>query len=596
MTTKVEIEKVAHSIARKHIQKDMDMNRLIVDFVKESNLTAEHAKRLVERCNTNAFKLKFAKTAQQDFEMADPEKVLAELSMETVLSPEEVLSRYYYDPEIEKAASVSPEIELTHRQQLNIVEHAIVHLKHKRDAFSGEGRDLIKEAATQSPDTPFEKIAEILLADTPSEEFRDIAIKFKISHSQETAAEKGIDALTKVAFDYRALGPVSGPAAKGVEKSVKKFLLSPKARKRWTKAIKGTATAVSGVGAGVGTFIGKNILTSNIYRSNALFEGTKAITSPFKNIKTHVGRLGGPRSIRKHAGTAGKAVAQFLPGWRSTLLFAGGLEGIHLAAKAIGKGIGQVQKQTAFRKMLEEHPDLNKTDLGKTKKYFNSLYRHAPDVAIDPLVAGQLVKNFHRFDGVDYQTVKDLRQTQAASSGTPSSFTDRLYQGVASGSKILGTGASPMNPVVDMLGTEKKAGITGIGTSKLETISGRTPEEVRRILQREAENEVRGKTVGGTAGLGGGAYAGYKILRKARLGRLPLAAGLAAFAFGGATLGGKLGGKTGKELSTLGHKTTRKVGWDPREDEIARATQKNIAKKPDGTYAHRLKRTVFLGI
>lgn len=88
------------------------------------------------------------------------------------------------------------------------------------------------------------------------------------------------------------------------------------------------------------------------------------------------------------------------------------------AAKKLGGGIALTMNKKEFDKsfdtILKNNPDLA-SNQQQVRGYFDVVSRHAPSLAKDPLVAESIVKNMNAFGGVDYNTVRGLRETEALS-------------------------------------------------------------------------------------------------------------------------------------------------------------------------------------
>jgi hypothetical protein len=90
------------------------------------------------------------------------------------------------------------------------------------------------------------------------------------------------------------------------------------------------------------------------------------------------------------------------------------------AAKKLGGGIALTMNKkefdSSFDTIMRNNPDLadNKQQV---RGYFDIVSRHAPSLAKDPLVAESIVKNMNAFGGVDYNTVRGLRETEALGKG-----------------------------------------------------------------------------------------------------------------------------------------------------------------------------------
>jgi hypothetical protein len=86
-----------------------------------------------------------------------------------------------------------------------------------------------------------------------------------------------------------------------------------------------------------------------------------------------------------------------------------------LAAKKLGGGIALTMNKREFDRsfdtIMKNNPDFA-SNKDQVRGYFDVVSRHAPSLAKDPLVAESIVKNMNAFGGVDYNTVRGLRQTE----------------------------------------------------------------------------------------------------------------------------------------------------------------------------------------
>jgi len=86
------------------------------------------------------------------------------------------------------------------------------------------------------------------------------------------------------------------------------------------------------------------------------------------------------------------------------------------AAKKLGGGIALTMNKkefdNSFDTIMKNNPDLAENKQ-QVRGYFDVVSRHAPSLAKDPLVAESIVKNMNAFGGVDYNTIRGLRETEA---------------------------------------------------------------------------------------------------------------------------------------------------------------------------------------
>jgi hypothetical protein len=74
------------------------------------------------------------------------------------------------------------------------------------------------------------------------------------------------------------------------------------------------------------------------------------------------------------------------------------------AAKLGQAAMDPVKKRIGFKRLMTESPELaDKEDMGTLKKYYNTLFRFAPNVAMDPLTASSFMKRNLEFKEVGIQ-------------------------------------------------------------------------------------------------------------------------------------------------------------------------------------------------
>jgi len=535
--TKLELERAAIRIARSHVSDGDDMNVKIANFVKEAGLTAEHAKRLTERCNTQAFKIQFKKTASQEFEMADTDVILGILNTPApIYNDPTVESMFNYGNEdISKAAEAPQQTTVRYDAQL-VADHISRIVQEKYDDCFVEARDLLKEArAIINPEETLEKTAEYLTS-MPNDHYQ-LAIKYKNRVDDLNLAK---EAMLKKEAIISAL--VNGAVA--------------------------TAGGVVGGGAKLVGKLGFNKTVTGVFGGMAAHDGLKK--------GKYEGSLGKIASIDK--------TAKKMPLWQSVALAAAGMtaldHGVDILQQNMKPKFDMQRQRNAFNRMIREYPELKEENNITNHKYFSTIFRHAPDIAMDPMVAGSLVKTFHQFGGVDYNTIKDLRQTQALTNPKPMSRSDLLQNR----SKTLSGFGTIM----------KTSSISGVGKAKLETLHAPSDIELKNIIEREKEMEIQGNTLGLATGAIGGGVIGKQIAK--RMSRNKGLALTGAIGLLGALGGSSLLGTAGKAAATLGHKTTTGTSWSPNEYELAQALRHNVQSNPGEVYHHRLKRKILLGL
>ena len=88
--------------------------------------------------------------------------------------------------------------------------------------------------------------------------------------------------------------------------------------------------------------------------------------------------------------------------------------------------INKQQKDPAFKKMLEIHPELQEEDKADVMKYFDSLYHFAPSMAKDPLAAGAYIRQTLRMATHGGPTIDTIKTVTDIESGTGASKPNAL--------------------------------------------------------------------------------------------------------------------------------------------------------------------------
>jgi len=72
-----------------------------------------------------------------------------------------------------------------------------------------------------------------------------------------------------------------------------------------------------------------------------------------------------------------------------------------------------VSRSVAFKKMMRDAPSLKKMEGKRARRYFNTLYNTAPELAKDPFAAASWVQKVDDYDYVDPQSLNTLANTGA---------------------------------------------------------------------------------------------------------------------------------------------------------------------------------------
>ena len=76
-----------------------------------------------------------------------------------------------------------------------------------------------------------------------------------------------------------------------------------------------------------------------------------------------------------------------------------------------GRMMEQRKLDEAFNNLQKKHQDIKENP--QSRAYFDVVARHSPSLALDPMVAPQLIRQFDAFGGVDVNTVGKLREIEA---------------------------------------------------------------------------------------------------------------------------------------------------------------------------------------
>jgi len=372
--------KISEQISDKYLQSQTDMNASIAKYASDNNLSIDQTKRLVEESNKSCYLKKFASTGEQIFDIADFEKVKS--LVKEFNTPEktagvvllEKLDYNSFGEDLQKTASENtpgvPEY-----------SEAISKCKSQCSILKNELTGLLKQASIY---VAFENTSDFIKTAST-----DISVpehlKNKIQNTLNQL-EKYASIIEHLVEKHAGLLSAAGGAVlKGGGHAVGFVAKSP--MKRGLQPLMIAETAKSGAkkyAPKVDEFV-SNVADVN-KTAGWLSEAGGTIVNEMKNPK----------------------------GMAPWLLFAGALGITTAAAKGMGgiasNMMNQKQLDESFNTILETNEDL-KTITG-ARAYFDVIARHAPDLAKDPMVAPQLIRQFETFGGVDVNTVGKLREIQ----------------------------------------------------------------------------------------------------------------------------------------------------------------------------------------
>ena len=129
---------------------------------------------------------------------------------------------------------------------------------------------------------------------------------------------------------------------------------------------------------------------------------------------TSLFRLGGQAAAKGRS-----AGASISPVFKNALLLGGAgalIGGGAAAAQTMGSAIADpLKKRVGYKRMLRENEFLRHEDPTSVNKYYSTLYRFSPTMAMDPLVAGSFMKKQLEFQDVgvqpgDLQTISNIEK------------------------------------------------------------------------------------------------------------------------------------------------------------------------------------------
>ncbi|MDY6957873.1 MAG: hypothetical protein SVK08_01815 [Halobacteriota archaeon] len=633
----MKIEHLAKEVENRFFSSGESLNSSIVKIAEREGLSANLTQRLVEKSNETVLLSKIAKDGTQDFEVANPEAIFKALnSQEPEKTAEEnTFSSFNYDPESEKTAEEEPDPPLTMTELRYIANKTINKVAEDRDKHFMVCYRIVREIGKATQNTDMSKIASFMetkVADT--DEIGDKARKFVSHYAEYQRMDRIHDFMLKEASFWTSLakggiktigggaykvGQGLSSAAKGLSKATRPLYTKPKtifkerqipssviSREKWGDLFHGSGKIrvapmkpdswLGKIKKKVGLAKPKSDIAKSLDQSIPAIEKikNKRVFSTGRALGTTFGGgaiLGGamPSTKPKYTTNLPKTAS-----WRESLtkMLAHPLGTV--TAVSLG-GVGgnllydtiQNHKMTSrmnesFNIALEDHPELGGDNLPQTRRYLESITRHSPSIAQDPLVLGQLLKQFHMFGGPDYRTIQDLRMTETKTAPSKPNLMD-------TSSRAIGTGATlhkMMNPEKKKTDEEKTASIKGIGTSYVKTYHGGSPLEIIETKRREAEGKIRGKTVGGATGGLAGLLASKGGGWKSKV--------LAATASG--LIGGWLGKQVGGSIATKGKVEKTPIRFNATPSEELAAAIKNIQKNPGQVYLHQVKKNVLAGL
>lgn len=351
------IELQAQKIADKYIANGADMNGSIAKVASDLSLNIEETKRLVEECNKTCYLTKFASTGEQTFDIADYEKVKSILRSEG---------------NVEKKASL--EFEKVDYSNNNV--YGLDSFNESLEKTASEN-DLLNQAIDKCDE-------DINYAMTKIAQLRSFF-----------APLENIEMFEKNAEEARL---------------VKSYLIEKRAS--ISSAVLTGVGKVGGVALTTGAKVGGVVIKHPIKAGLMPLGVVGSYQSGAKKAKGEDNPMISNQNLEfsKQANTLSEVYKEIKP-----YAMAMGLIGISGAvAKEMG---GMASKMMETRKLNESFQTIRKNNedirqIPNARAYFDVVARHSPDLAMDPMVAPQLIRQFDMFGGVDVNTVGKLRDMQ----------------------------------------------------------------------------------------------------------------------------------------------------------------------------------------
>jgi len=355
----MDLELTANKIASKYLKSNVDMNESIAKYAAENNLNIEQTKRLVEESNKTCYLQKFASTGEQTFDIAQFNIVKEKIGLLDKVEKTAAIKFTEYS-DLEKVAE---------ENQIDTLEYQLAIDKCRKEI----GEELTKVASYYRR----------LVYEDPSLE--------KLAYSEVPALKKDMDKIAhkEKVIDYlieKRAGIISGLAG---------------------GALKGSAKVVGKVGGYVAEAPIKRGLMPASY-IGSFKEGMKKV--PDSTGKFIMNKAA---EVTKEAGVFDKVIQAL--GENLVPALALGSVGVGIAAARGAGGIvsrmmQERQLNDSFNTIAKANADIR--NIPNARDYFDVIARHSPSLALDPMVAPSLIRQFDTFNGVDVNTVGKLREIQ----------------------------------------------------------------------------------------------------------------------------------------------------------------------------------------
>jgi hypothetical protein len=352
----------SRKIVAEYLINGTDMNDSIAKYAMENNLNIEQTKRLVEESNKTCYLQKFASTGEQIFDVAQYNIVKEKIGLAD---------------KVEKVAAIKfnefVEFEKVANEEIPTTEYDIAIAKVRSEIGSASVKLYSLEKTAN-----YKGLGEHEYSQEKTN------LKNQIEHKEK---------IINILMEKRAgiISDVAGAILKGGAKTIggtAKFVAAAPV-KRGLMPIGYASTFKQGMNK-VKPEEATNFITNKtveITKEAGIIESTEKIVGESKLLNSPLGAAIG-------FGLLGLTAA---------------------AAKGSGGIVSRMMKERqlneSFNTISQANADIRQ--IPNARAYFDVIARHSPDLANDPMVAPQLIRQFDTFGGVDVNTVGKLREIDA---------------------------------------------------------------------------------------------------------------------------------------------------------------------------------------
>jgi hypothetical protein len=392
----MDINTIANKIADAYLKSSCDMNDSIAKYASDNNLSIEHTKRLVEEANKQCYLMKLAATGEQLFDVAHYDEVKKKFEpTKKIEKKAELIAPIDYNGTMTKVAS-----EKNDSYTLTDIRAAINCCRERK------GKALTKLAELRCANSVYDPNEEML-----KPHLRQVEIQDQIISSLEKKASL-ISGLAGASLKGGAA--ITGQAAKTMATHPMKSMM-----------LYGSLQEAKGRAMKTSESIKKNFISNTPNMEKQAVDLTADLTAAAGEMgREAAAAMGGAPGATAAAGRAAAAEGGFFAGIGKNLK--GNVLPLALTMGAVGltaaaaRGIGGVasrmmrerQLNKSFDTMMQVNADIRQ--IPHARDYFDVIARHSPSLALDPMVAPQLIRNFDSFGGVDVNTVGKLRDIENA--------------------------------------------------------------------------------------------------------------------------------------------------------------------------------------